>query len=133
MYYARPCSKPPRQLEGEVRVLKGELELERSGVTTLKETQTVSLLTAQITTLRSSDATSISIRDELERTRELMKELDEEAEGVRRGLHNLVVDLNGNIAGPCPSFIRTFLALLHLWKSGRRGRGGGSRGQVPGP
>ena len=117
---AKKWEREARQLEGEVRVLKGDLEHERSTVTTLKETlstQTSShltlttqntLLTAQITALRSSlssDATNISgLRDELERARDRVKELEEEAreaEGVRRGLHNLVMELKGNIRVFC--------------------------------
>jgi kinesin family member C1 len=117
---AKKWEEEARQLEGEIKVLKGDLDHQRSTVTALKETlstQTTShltlttqntLLTAQITALRSSlssDATSISgLRDELERARERVKELEEEAreaEGVRRGLHNLVMELKGNIRVFC--------------------------------
>ncbi|KAA1468982.1 kinesin-domain-containing protein [Dentipellis sp. KUC8613] len=109
-----------RELEDDLRVVRGDLDRERTVVGELKSTITQQSTTqvtltaqnqalhAQINALQSSfdySAETVSnLRMDLEKARERVEELEQEAreaEMVRRKLHNMVQELKGNIRVFC--------------------------------
>ncbi|TFY71283.1 hypothetical protein EVG20_g1728 [Dentipellis fragilis] len=137
-----------RELEDDLRVVRGDLDRERTVVGELKSTITQQSTTqvtltaqnqalhAQINALQSSfdySAETVSnLRMDLEKARERVEELEQEAreaEMIRRKLHNMVQELKGNIRVFCRvrPVLPSDVSATTLVKSG----GSGSRGPSP--